>query len=67
MSRPWKRPDRGVFWLRKGVPEDLRKIVGKREEKRSLQPHMHLVLFPRRPLSGIGLRAGPVWRSPDAS
>ncbi|HEY6407049.1 MAG TPA: DUF6538 domain-containing protein [Ktedonobacteraceae bacterium] len=27
----------GVFWLRKVVPEDLRKLVGKREEKRSLQ------------------------------
>jgi len=37
MSRPWKHPNSGVFWLRKGVPEDLRKIVGKREEKRSLQ------------------------------
>jgi hypothetical protein len=35
MSRPWKHPNSGVFWLRKGVPEDLRKIVGKREEKRS--------------------------------
>jgi integrase len=37
MSRPWKHPSSGVFWLRKGVPEDLRKLVGKREEKRSLQ------------------------------
>jgi integrase len=37
MSRPWKHPQSGVFWLRKGVPEDLRKLVGKREEKRSLQ------------------------------
>jgi hypothetical protein len=37
MSRPWKHPNSGVFWLRKGVPEDLRKLVGKREEKRSLQ------------------------------
>src|SRR4030081_3425596 len=36
MSRPWKHPNSGVFWLRKGVPEDLRKLVGKREEKRSL-------------------------------
>jgi hypothetical protein len=37
MSRPWKHPSSGVFWLRKGVPEDLRKLIGKREEKRSLQ------------------------------
>ncbi len=36
MSRPWKHPDSGVYWLRKGVPEDLRALVGKREEKRSL-------------------------------
>jgi hypothetical protein len=37
MSRPWKHPNSGVYWLRKGVPEDLRTLVGKREEKRSLQ------------------------------
>ena len=36
MSRPWKHPNSGVYWLRKGVPEDLRVLVGKREEKRSL-------------------------------
>jgi hypothetical protein len=36
MSRPWKHPNSGVYWLRKGVPEDLRMLVGKREEKRSL-------------------------------
>jgi hypothetical protein len=37
MSRPWKHPKTGIYWLRKGVPEDLRKLVDKREEKRSLQ------------------------------
>jgi integrase len=36
MSRPWKHPNSGVYWLRKGVPAELRKLVGKREEKRSL-------------------------------
>lgn len=36
MSRPWKHPSSGVYWLRKGVPEELRALVGKREEKRSL-------------------------------
>jgi hypothetical protein len=37
MSRSWKHPNNGVGWLREGVPEDLRVLVGKREEKRSLQ------------------------------
>jgi hypothetical protein len=37
VSRPWKHPSRGVYWLLKGVPEDLRKLVGKREEQRSRQ------------------------------
>ena len=36
MSRPWKHPDSGVYWLRKAVPVDLRALVGKREEKKSL-------------------------------
>ena len=36
MSRPWKHPRSGVYYLRKGVPEDLRELVGKLEEKRSL-------------------------------
>lgn len=37
MSRPWKHPKTGIYWLRKGVPEALRELVGKREEKLSLQ------------------------------
>lgn len=37
MSRPWKHPDSGVYWFRRGVPAELRALVGKREEKRSLQ------------------------------
>ena len=37
MSRPWKHPDSGVYWFRRVVPADLRALVGKREEKRSLQ------------------------------
>jgi hypothetical protein len=36
MSRPWKHPKTGVYWLRKRVPDDLRTAVGKSEEKRSL-------------------------------
>lgn len=37
MSCPWKHPKTGIYQLRKAVPDDLRKIVGKREEKVSLQ------------------------------
>lgn len=36
MSRPWKHPQTGIFWLRKAVPANLRALVGKREEKKSL-------------------------------
>lgn len=37
MSRPWKHPKTGIYWLRKGVPDDLRAAIGKREEKFSLK------------------------------
>jgi hypothetical protein len=37
MSRPSKHPKTGIYQLRKVVPEDLRKLFGKREEKVSLQ------------------------------
>ena len=37
MSRPWKHPATGIYWLRKRVPDDLRAAVGKREEKFSLK------------------------------
>jgi hypothetical protein len=36
MSRPWKHPKSGVYWLRRAVPADLRRLVGKREEKQTL-------------------------------
>jgi integrase len=36
MSRPWKHPKTGVYYFRKVVPERLRALVGKREEKQSL-------------------------------
>ncbi|MGU3666164.1 DUF6538 domain-containing protein [Methylobacterium sp. A49B] len=36
MARPWKHPKTGIFWLRRSVPHDLRPLVGKREEKRTL-------------------------------
>lgn len=36
MSRPWKHPKTGIYWLRKRVPDGLLKLVGKREELRTL-------------------------------
>lgn len=36
MARPFKHPDTGICWLRKRVPDVLRELVGKREEKFSL-------------------------------
>ncbi len=36
MARPWQHPKTGIYWLRKRVPDDLRPLIGKREEKRSL-------------------------------
>jgi len=35
--RPWKHPDTGIYYFRRGVPEVLRPLVGKREEKVSLE------------------------------
>jgi len=37
MSRPFKHPKTGVYQFRKAVPMDLRPILGKVEEKRSLR------------------------------
>ena len=36
MARPWKHPKTGIYWLRKRVPNDLRPLLGKLEEKASL-------------------------------
>ena len=37
MSRPWKHPKTGIYWLRKRVPDDLRPVLGRLEEKKSLK------------------------------
>lgn len=37
MTRPYKHPLTGIYWFRKRVPTDLVSVVGKKEEKRSLQ------------------------------
>ena len=66
MSRPWKHPNSGVYWLRKGVPEDLRRLVGKREEKQSLQTRdpveakrRHAEALAEIEIRWANLRAGP--------
>lgn len=33
MTRPWKHHDSGYYWFRKRVPDDLRSLLGKREER----------------------------------
>ncbi|MCZ8036251.1 MAG: tyrosine-type recombinase/integrase [Novosphingobium sp.] len=37
MARPFKHPKTGVYWFRKAVPKDLRAVLGKREELRTLR------------------------------
>ena len=37
MSRPWKHPKSGIYWLRKRVPTNLRLMLGKTEARRSLR------------------------------
>lgn len=36
MARPWKHPKTGIYWFRKRVPDELRVVLGKTEEKQSL-------------------------------
>jgi hypothetical protein len=36
MSRPWKHPKTGVYYFRKVVPEDMRKLVGLVEVRKTL-------------------------------
>lgn len=37
MAQPWKHPKNGIFYFRREVPEDIRKLIGKREWKVSLK------------------------------
>jgi hypothetical protein len=37
MARPWKHPRTGIYWFRKRVPDELRGVIGKLEEKRILK------------------------------
>src|SRR4051794_36507101 len=66
MARPWKHPKTGIYWLRKRVPEDLRPILGKREEKRSLQTRdaaeakrRHMQVLTKVESQWTSLRVGP--------
>ena len=66
MARPWKHPNSGVYWLRRRVPDDLRSLVGKREEKRSLgtrdpqeAKRRHAQLITELDARWKNLRAGP--------
>lgn len=66
MARPWKHPKTGVYWLRRGVPEELRTLVGKREEKRTLgtkdpaeAKRLHAAALAELEARWAGLRAGP--------
>jgi integrase len=66
MARPWKHPKTGIYWLRKRVPEDLLRLVGKREEKRSLgtrdpnaAKRLHAVALADIELRWSNLRAAP--------
>ena len=66
MSRPWKHPKTGIYQLRKAVPEDLRKLIGKREEKVSLRTRdpaeaklRHATALAELEVRWANLRAGP--------
>lgn len=66
MSRPWKHPKTGVYWLRKRIPNDLRPILSKLEEKRSLKTRdpaeakrRHLEALAQLEAQWANLRAGP--------
>lgn len=47
MTKPWKHPRSGIFYLRREVPEDIRKIIGKREWKVSLRTKDFATARPR--------------------
>ncbi|WP_238296961.1 site-specific integrase [Methylobacterium soli] len=65
-ARPWKHPKTGMFWLRRGVPADLRALVGKSEEKLSLRTkdpneakRLHAIALAELENRWSSLRAGP--------
>jgi hypothetical protein len=72
MSRPWKHPDSGFYWFRKRVPDDLRNLLGKREERFSLgtrdpieAKRLHVLKLAEVEERWSNLRAGQRPLSPD--
>ena len=66
MSRPFKHPKTGIFWLRKRVPKDLVPVIGKAEVSRSLETRdpaeaktRHLQALAELEAQRANLRAGP--------
>jgi hypothetical protein len=72
MTRPQKHPDSGYYWFRKRVPEDLRDLIGKREERFSLgtrdpseAKRLHALKLAEVEERWANLRAGQRPLSPD--
>jgi hypothetical protein len=66
MSRPVKHPKTGIYWLRRRVPDELRSLVGKSEEKKSLgtrdpeeAKRLHAIALVELDARWAGLRRGP--------
>ena len=47
MTKPWKHPQSGIFYFRREVPADIRKIIGRREWKVSLKTRDFSAARPR--------------------
>ncbi|KQO66378.1 integrase [Methylobacterium sp. Leaf89] len=65
-TRPWKHPKTASYYLRRAVPNDLRVLVGKREEKVSLgtkdpveAKRLHAVALVELEQRWAALRVGP--------
>lgn len=41
IAQPFRHPDSGIYYLRRRVPDDLRKVIGKTEIRRSLNTRHH--------------------------
>jgi hypothetical protein len=72
MTRPQKHPDSGYYWFRKRVPDDLRDLIGKREEHFSLgtrdpseAKRLHALKLAEIEERWANLRAGQRPLSPD--
>ncbi|WP_409334410.1 DUF6538 domain-containing protein [Bradyrhizobium sp. AUGA SZCCT0283] len=72
MTRPQKHPDSGYYWFRKRVPDDLRSLIGRREEKVSLgtrdpieAKRLHALKLAEVEERWANLRAGQRPLSPD--